>query len=406
MAKKIKHLSLLILILILCFSFSLTGFASTVNERLYYTENVSLMSIAYRGDTAVYPANSLEGVLSAFNKGADMVSVNVMKTSDGFFVLCEDKPLYNLCKTTASSVSELTFAELSALPLLDGCSEETAFFMPLLEGVISSMANIDGMLVLDFDIELSEELYNFLLSKNALSFCVMRMDMSAKKAEEFLANKTEKPLIMGLYNGFVVWGAINHIEDYSALGMPFVCYQSKNYFNTMFDDIVNGHYRTRVTGRAVCSTYNPDLCGQRTDGEDGWNELIKKNFTIIETNNIVSLVSYIEKSNTLSSSLSSLIERAKKYNLALYSQVSAENLEDAIVLAEISSSTLDSCDEKQQAYSTLLNAINNLAIKQGEDTQKGALSVTAGKVIAAVLVGGALFAAQIFVHKMQKKKAR
>ena len=36
----------------------------------------------------------------------------------------------------------------------------------------------------------------------------------------------------------------------------------------------------------------------------------------------------------------------------------------------------------------------------------GTLNVTAGKVIAAVLVGAAILAGQIYVHKMQQEKRR
>lgn len=405
MTNKIKTFFSFFVVAVIAFSLSLSVSAVSVKEK-FYEDTAELISVSYRGDTAVYPANTLEGVLSAFSKGADMVSVSVMKTKDGAFVLLENRAIKNILSTTASAVGELTYSELSQLNILDGCNKETIYKVPTLKSVIDQIRNIDAMLVLDLQWQEREELYNFLLSENALSFCVLRADVSAKEVEEFVFGKSPELMVAGIYNSFVVTSAISYIKDMSAISMPFVSYQTKNYFNTMFDGIANKYYRQRGSARAMASTYDVDLCGQRTDGEDGWNELIKKNFTIIETNNIVSLVSYIERSNNLSVALTSLIERAKTYDASVYSLASAEKLEKAILNAEASQSRLESCDEKQQAYSELLNAINTLTLKDGEDTQKGALSVTPGKIIAAILVGSVILAAQVYVHKMQNKKEK
>ena len=63
-------------------------------------------------------------------------------------------------------------------------------------------------------------------------------------------------------------------------------------------------------------------------------------------------------------------------------------------------------DELQSAQSALILSMNKLALNTGEDAQRGALNITFGKVLAAVLVGAAILAAQIFVHKMQRKKEK
>ena len=88
-----------------------------------------------------------------------------------------------------------------------------------------------------------------------------------------------------------------------------------------------------------------------------------------------------------------------------YNTVSREKLLDAIDFAEsLLSSDFASNDELQNCVSTIRLATENLALKTGEDTQKGALNITSGKIIAALLVGIAILAAQIYTFKMQKKK--
>ena len=67
---------------------------------------------------------------------------------------------------------------------------------------------------------------------------------------------------------------------------------------------------------------------------------------------------------------------------------------------------VSSVGELESANSQLLLALNRLNLSDGKESQKGALNITAGKVIAAVLVGFAILAGQIYVHKMQKEKRR
>ena len=62
--------------------------------------------------------------------------------------------------------------------------------------------------------------------------------------------------------------------------------------------------------------------------------------------------------------------------------------------------------ELESANSQLLLAMNRLNLSDGVESQKGALNITAGKIIAIVLVGAAILAGQIYVHKMQQEKRR
>ena len=115
----------------------------------------------------------------------------------------------------------------------------------------------------------------------------------------------------------------------------------------------------------------------------------------------------IERAEELNESLRILTEKAENTELSVYSDVSADNLSKALRKAEEELRRgVSSVGELESANSQLLLALNRLNLSDGKESQKGALNITAGKVIAAVLVGFAILAGQIYVHKMQKEKRR
>ena len=367
MTKKINTI-LLIFVCLMC----LTPFTVSAqgSEACYPPEEV--MCISYRGDTALYEQNSKEAVLSAFEKGADFVSVNIMKDGGGELVLCSE----NAVEVKGTTLKEM----LTLLP------EE-------------------GVLILDFDISLKDEVYNLARSENALSRVWLRIKDSAKNINTWVSSKEQEPVVIGVCSSFNIFTVQSFVKKLNY--MPAVQLQSKNYFNVMYGAYCYSHYASREGTRAVAPMYNPDLCGQRSDSEDGWNDLIKKNFSIIETNNLDSFIAYRNNSRVLKEQLSLLLEKAESINAEGYSRVSRENLRDGIERAKgLVSGGVAACDELQSAHSALQLAINNLTLSEGEDTQKGALNITPGKVIAAVLVGSLILAAQIYVYKMHKEKKR
>lgn len=364
MTKKIY--TFLLTIVCLCSAFSFISVAE--NEQAHYPAD-ELMCISYRGDTALYEANSKQAVLSAFSKGADFVSVNIRKSQKGDFLLCSEN------------------------------AEETAG-VPLKE--MLSMLKDNQVLILDFDSELRDEIYDLLKNENALDKAWLRIKDGASEINSWVADKDDVNVI-GVTSSFNVFTVRSFVKELYHL--PAVQLQSKNYFNVMYDSWCYSLYGSREGTRAIAPMYDPDLCGQRSDSEDGWNDLIKKNFSIIETNNIESLVAYKVHSRQLKDNLSALLQKAQQINPEIYSLVSRENLADAIESAEmLINGRLASNDELQSVASTLQRAMNNMTLSDGTDTQKGALNVTPGKVIAAIVVGIAILAAQIYTYKMQKRK--
>ena len=336
-------------------------------------EYEGLMLISHRGDTVEFEGNTAEAVISAFGKGADFVSVNIRKNADGEFVLCDE--------------NEAQIKGDTLVRVLD-------------------MTEEDDVLILDFNPEIKDEIYEFLEENNAVSSVILRIKDSAENINNWLDGKAENLQVIGIYDSFVVFTAAQHIKALSKRGMALVQYQSKNYFNEMFGSFVSKTMFSS-SAKAIAAAYDPDLCGQRRDSEDGWNELIKLGFSAIETNNIEAFSVYKESNKNARKNLEETYSKALTVEAEKYNTVSRENLIDAIDKAEnLLERSFGSSDEFQSAASCLTLAIENLALKTGEDTQKGALNITAGKIVATILVGTAVLAAQIYTYKMQKNKKK
>ncbi len=367
MTKIFRLISLIMMCFILSTSLLFSAFAVNGNGS-------GILCVSHGGDTALYETNTKEAVLSAFDKGADFVSVNIRKNADGELVLCSEN------KTEVSGVS------------------------------LNEMLNLLGeedVIILDFSDELKDEVYGIVESEDAFSSAVLRINDSAKNITEWLDGKNENLQVIGVYDSFVVFTAISHIKALGAADMEIVGYESKNYFNEMFGTLVSKTLKKTDMPKAMVSTYDPDLCGQRSDSEDGWNDLIKKGYSVIETNNLDAFLRYVSSNVEIREELRAVYKKAVLIDGDSYNTVSKENLLAAI---EVAQNNLDSeavsNDELQDSTSKLRLSMENLALKTGEDTQKGALNVTAGKVIATILVGMAIFAAQIYTYKMQKRKKK
>ena len=370
----------------------------------FYSYETKLLCISHRGDTELYPENSLAGVKSALKQGADFVSVSLDKTSDGVFYLCERESLGNICNAHYESLSQISSYEISNYNTFDIFGNETKYKLTSFEELIKNTDGKDGI-ILDVLSEDKDSVYDFLVKNNALDRMIIRTEDSCSELVKWAESKPERVYIIGVYGGNIIFSTISAINKMTEAEMPAVQYQSKNYFNVSYGDFFTSRYLFTPKARAVAATYSPDLCGQRGDSADGWNELIKKGYSVIETNNIESFVAYRKEAERLEKSMAELLEKAFYVDIAKYSEVSLSNLEKVKLNCkiDITPMVISSLDELQEDYSQLLFALEDMKISSGEVDTRGALNITAGKVVAAVAVGAALLAGQIYVYKMRKK---
>ena len=403
--KKITSYILLVAVII-CSTFFSAGalFEKEIAVGKFYSCEQKLLCISHRGDIENYPENSLEGVKSALKKGADFVSVNVAKTADGVFYLCEDESLGNVCNAPYESLAQMNSSEADNYVLYDIVGNETKYKLTSLEELLKETDSEDGI-ILDVKPEDKDVVYDVLSQNGALYRVILRVKEGSSALIKWAESKSEKVYVIGVYSGNIIFSTISAVNNMTKAEMPAVQYQSKNYFNVAFGDFFANRYLCFSNARAVAATYSPDLCGQRGDSSDGWNELIKKGYSVIETNNVEAFTEYRNEAERLEKSIAELLDKSFYVDPAKYSEVSLDNLEAARLNCriDITPEVIVSLDEMQSDYSQLVFALKDMKISTGEVDTRGALNVTAGKVIATLLVGAALLAGQIFVYKMRRK---
>lgn len=403
-----RYTKLIISIFTLTFAVILCGVSAfAVQETTIgkITSDSGILSVSHRGNTASYPENSLEAVRSAQKTGADLISVSVGKTSDGVLVLCEQNiPLSDICNCGVSDIGKISYTELSKLRLYGNDGTLSDCRIATLEEAMKSVDK--SVLILDNAWDYRDEIYASVKKSGKDGLVILRTDASSKKTAEWTAANPGL-FVIGVYKANIVFNAISHFNRLSENGQPLVQYQSKNYFNVSFNSSVTRLFSGKKGTRTLVPMYSPDLCGQREDNCVGWDEMIERGFSAIETNCIESLVDYIESREKARESLYGLVSRAEKTDTALFSSVSAKNLRAALTKAQtVMNDTRCSLAEAQKAFSLLNESMKKLTFHASGDVQKGSLNVTAGKIIAAVFVGAALLAGEIYVYKMHKPRRK
>lgn len=400
--RKVKIISY---ILLLCLLFSLAVLPSSAAAKeardIIADPEGRVVAVSHRGDTVQFPANSLEAIKAASLQGADAVSVAVNKTDDGKFVLCEDVTLSSVCETTAASLSDITFEELKTCRLYD-CFGRPADIYPVSLG--EALESLGGSIYLILDVKYEDigDVCGILEEHGAYSYVSLRCKVKSSEIKNLSSYGAD---IIGVYTGNIIWNSIGHINKLSEAGMMMAEYRTKNYFNVCYGSLVGDRFSSGGNARAVAAAFEPDLCGKRTDDTNGWNELIKNGFTVIETNNIKGLVAYIASSESVRESLADFVSDVKKEDFSAYSEVSCKNIASALSLAEEAlEGRRKSLAEYEKAYSSLAQSLNSKMIADGKEEAKGALNITAGKLIAAILIGAAFIAVQIFIESLKKEK--
>ena len=111
-----------------------------------------LMSLIHRGDAEHYPENSIEGIISSIQMGADIIEIDVRLTKDKVAVLMHDDTLtrttnYSFVKgstvngvtlPTTDDITQWTYEQLMCLKLYEGNGggKLTDYIIPTLEEVL------------------------------------------------------------------------------------------------------------------------------------------------------------------------------------------------------------------------------------------------------------------------------
>lgn len=401
--KALKKLLTLALAALITFGTALVASAADIGP---YSENGKIISVSHGGNWGEYPIYSKEAVESAFELGADCVSVSVKRTSDGEFVLCRDNDLGKLYSPYKGQlISALSLEQISQIRITDSLGNLSDNRLCDLADAVDAAKRFDRTLIIDDGWEYRKELYSYLVDKNAVSNAVIRADASKSEIKEFLSLTGGALRIIGSYYGNIIFNARGYVTALSKAGCGIVELGTKNPFGVIFNkSMLSAFGKNNYLTRAMISTYDPDLCGQRTDTKNAWNDFIDRGYSVIETNDIGGLVNYIAEISSLRSELMTMTANIEKLDKNNCSAKSVKEISDAKSVAAQALTTLSSYETLAEAKHNITLALNDLSVSNGDYIRKGVLKISAGKIIAVILVTAAIVAGQVYTYKMQQKK--
>ncbi len=126
--------------------------AKTVNE--YLKENAMTrtpLMIGHRGNPSQAPENSLKGMLTAYENGADVIEIDVYLTKDGKSIIVHNNTLNATTNYTGyQTVSNMTLAEIRNYRLKDKDGRVTTEVVPTLDEILEAFKDKDCRIFVEF----------------------------------------------------------------------------------------------------------------------------------------------------------------------------------------------------------------------------------------------------------------
>ncbi|MCQ2462442.1 MAG: hypothetical protein MJ177_03435 [Clostridia bacterium] len=355
-----------------------------------------IICIARDGECVSCPAYSRQAIKNAARLGADAASVGVKKTADGVLVTLRSDELSAAFYGVTGKVSETDYKTLSSYRLKDFDGSETKYHVSTLSDVLKEEITlvIDGW-------EYRDEIAREVKELSAENRVKLRVRTDADEAA--LWSRENGIDVIGIYYGNIIFSAISHIKALSDGQDSWVQLQSGNFFSVLFNSYVMKKCAA-LSVKPVCAMYDAQLCGKRTDTVQGFDDIISRGFSVIETNQPALLVNYIRQADLQKKELEELNEKAKA---ALangeYSSASSQRALQAVEQAQAVLGKTPSQLEIQRCTAELKAAVKALCPPDGDEIERDSLNVTPGKVIAVIIFGALVAAAQVYVYKKKIK---
>lgn len=378
--------------------------ASEVYSELKKSDG-NLLCVSKYGDTNKYPENSAEAVLAAAEEGADIIYVNVRKTADNYIVLMTDDNLSRMCVDSLGnpadkSISEVGYHELSTYHLRAGTGylheTITSYNVPTLQETIEKLSG-KAMLLISGGWDFRDEIYDVISSENALSNSIIIATGDKKEVSSWLAGKSSMPLVMSSNSGN--GSAKSYVSKTLSAGCVATLLSAKNPYSSVFKTSVQSKFED--SGRSAVDMTVSELCGGREDNTTGWNDITKRGFSIIITNDPSGFIAYRDRVTAYRELLSANITKAQNIDTTLCSTASANKLKKTVTDAKKIYVDSMSENEVMESNYTLRMAMEGLTNRTDEADGK---TVTKGRIIAVVLVVLGLGALEIVFETVRRKK--
>lgn len=366
----------------------------------------NIICIAHRGDWHSFPENSAEAINAAAEY--DAVSVDVRLTADGKPVLMADEKVDRMSvdgegKSVSGKVSSFTLAQLKELYLRESNGgtdkKKTTCRIPELKEIYETAAGRTAVM-LNVQENDFKTVYDYVKALGKLDETVFRINAKPKKLIE-LTRDLDGVNVTGNYQGNIIFLATSAVKKYFAANIYTIEMGSTNGNGVLY----NNFLMKRFVGskRAMVSMVN-GRCGKRADNETGWDDLISRGYSVIETDFPAELTEYIRKTETAATDLEKNIDIYANTDLSPYTSETEKAFSSALSAAKKTLDGRSSFSELTDARSALQSAHDSLKVGAKKNVALK-FRFTPGRIIAVVLCAAAFTGGTLFLRSKRESTA-
>ena len=366
----------------------------------------NIICIAHRGDWHSFPENSAEAINAAAEY--DAVSVDVRLTADGKPVLMADEKVDRMSvdgegKSVSGKVSSFTLAQLKELYLRESNGgtdkKKTTCRIPELKEIYETAAGRTAVM-LNVQENDFKTVYDYVKALGKLDETVFRINAKPKKIIE-LTKDLDGVNVTGNYQGNIIFLATSAVKKYFAANIYTIEMGSTNGNGVLYDNFL----MKRFVGskRAMVSMVN-GRCGKRADNETGWDDLISRGYSVIETDFPAELTEYVRKTETAATDLEKNIDIYANTDLSPYTSETEKAFSSALSAAKKTLDGRSSFSELTDARSALQSAHDSLKVGAKKNVALK-FRFTPGRIIAVVLCAAAFTGGTLFLRSKRESTA-
>ena len=366
----------------------------------------NIICIAHRGDWHSFPENSAEAINAAAEY--DAVSVDIRLTADGKPVLMADEKVDRMSvdsegKSVSGKVSSFTLAQLKELYLRESNGgtdkKKTTCRIPELKEIYETAAGRTAVM-LNVQENDFKTVYDYVKALGKLDETVFRINAKPKKIIE-LTRDLDGVNVTGNYQGNIIFLATSAVKKYFAANIYTIEMGSTNGNGVLYDNFL----MKRFVGskRAMVSMVN-GRCGKRADNEAGWDDLISRGYSVIETDFPAELTEYIRKTETAATDLEKNIDIYANTDLSPYTSETEKAFSSALSAAKKTLYGKSSFSELTDARSALQSAHDSLKVGAKKNVALK-FRFTPGRIIAVVLCAAAFTGGTLFLRSKRESTA-
>lgn len=366
----------------------------------------NIICIAHRGDWHSFPENSAEAINAAAEY--DAVSVDIRLTADGKPVLMADEKVDRMSvdgegKSVSGKVSSFTLAQLKELYLRESNGgtdkKKTTCRIPELKEIYETAAGRTAVM-LNVQENDFKTVYDYVKALGKLDETVFRINAKSKKIIE-LTRDLDGVNVTGNYQGNIIFLATSAVKKYFAANIYTIEMGSTNGNGVLYENFL----MKRFVGskRAMVSMVN-GRCGKRADNETGWDDLISRGYSVIETDFPAELTEYIRKTETAATDLEKNIDIYANTDLSPYTSETEKAFSSALSAAKKTLDGRSSFSELTDARSALQSAHDSLKVGAKKNVALK-FRFTPGRIIAVVLCAAAFTGGTLFLKSKRESTA-